>query len=136
MIKLDLTSGFKAALVRSGVSSRGNWELIVVKEEGRGKRQITIWPTNAPSGVVEGNLFRIKNIPVVKYGARKDQNGNWRDDVSIEAEVESMSYTDNGSAFDDLDDCPFAMGEDPFANASAYGGGSDPFADLEDKLPL
>lgn len=136
MLKLELNTGYTAMRVRSGESSRGHWELIVVKEDGKGKKEITIWATNSPTGVTEGNMFRIKNVSMVKYGARKDGNGNWRDDVSLEAEVEPMGYTD-GVVFEDLDDMPFTMGSnDPFADAaSAYGGGSDPFADMDDKLP-
>lgn len=135
MLKLELNTGYTAMRVRNGESSRGHWELIVVKEEGKGKKEITIWATNSPSGVTEGNMFRIKSVSMVKYGARKDGNGNWRDDVSLEAEVEPMGYTD-GVVFEDLDDTPFSMGSDPFADAAnAYGGG-DPFAESDDKLPL
>lgn len=139
MLKLDLNTGYTALRVRSGESSRGAWELIVVREDGKAKKEITIWATNGPSGVVEGQLFRIKNISSIKYGARKDNYGNWRDDVSIEAEVEPMAYTD-GDVFEDLGDigdCPFTMGDDPFASSGdAYGAGEDPFADMDDRLPL
>jgi hypothetical protein len=135
MLKLELNTGYTAMRVRNGESSRGPWELIVVKEEGKGKKEITIWTTNSPSGVTEGNMFTIKNISMVKYGARKDGNGNWRDDVSLEAEVEPMGYTD-GVVFEDLDDMPFSMGSDPFADAASEYGSVDPFAESDNKLPL
>lgn len=138
MLKLELNTGYTAMRVRSGESSRGPWELIVVKEEGKGKKEITIWTTNSPSGVIEGNMFRIKNVSLIKYGARKDNYGNWKDDVSIEAEVEPIGYA-GGDVFEDIgdiSDCPFTI-EDPFTNSeSVYGGGIDPFADADDKLPL
>lgn len=135
MLKLELNKGYTAMRVRNGESSRGVWELIVVKEEGKGKKELTIWTTNSPSGVTEGNMFSIKNISSIKYGARRDNNGNWRDDVSLEAEVEPLSYTDN-VVFEDLSDMPFDMGADPFAaSANSYGGG-DPFAEMDEQLPL
>ena len=139
MVKLDLMTGYKAERARSGDSSRGAWELIVVKENGRAKKEITIWVNNKPSGVTEGSMFRITRITSIKYGARRDSNNNWRDDVSVEADVEPMTYTDRSGGFEELDDmgdCPFTMDDDPFANSgSAFGGGEDPFADM-DQLPL
>lgn len=134
MLKLDTQSGFKAERCRSGDSSKGSWELIVVRESGRAKKEITVWVNNRPSGITEGDMFRITNITSVKFGARRDQNNNWRDDVSIEADVESMSYTNVGVEFEDL---PFSMDGDPFANSSSGFGGGDPFAEMDDdKLPL
>ena len=136
MIKIDLMAEYKAERVRSGNSSRGPWELIVVRENGRAKKEITIWANNRPSGVTEGSMFRITKITSLKYGARRDGNNNWRDDVSIEADVEPASFTDpNG--FGDMDDCPFTMSDDPFANTD-FDSAADPFAscDEDSQLPL
>ena len=119
MLELKVGEIYKAERVRSGDSSRGSWELIGMKETGKGKKEITIWVTNVGSGVTEGGEFRIKSIESTKYAARKDNNGNWKDDVSIGATVEPVGFSENPYDFSDM---PFDMGDNPF--------------DVDEQLPL
>lgn len=96
-----LTAGFAKTGERKDGS--GSWEMIVVKDSGKGKRDITIWVTNAPSGVVKDGTFTVESIESVKWGARKDNNDSWRDDVSINATVKANAIPDAASIFSDLD---------------------------------
>lgn len=111
MLELKTGEVYTALRARTGSSARGNWELIVAREEGKAKKEITIWVTNVGSGVTEGGQFRIKSIESVKYSARKDNNGAWRDDVSIGATVEAVGFDQSPFDFEDL---PFDMGDNPF----------------------
>lgn len=130
MIRLDVGQSYHADRVRSGNSSKGPWELIVVQDGfGRNHKEITIWATNVPCGVIEGNMFEIKEIESMTWGARKDQNGKWKDQVSMNGKVIPI----NPPTFDELaggmDDLPFDMSDDPFASSGS------PFDELE-QLPL
>lgn len=88
-IELKTGETYSAVRARSG----DNYELVVVQEEGKGRKQITIWPTNSPSGVTEGGSFRVDAIQSVKFTSRKDPRGNWRDEVNVNARITpTMSY--------------------------------------------
>lgn len=114
-IELKAGETYSAVRTRSGDS----YELVVVQEEGKGRKQITIWPTNTPSGVSEGGSFRVENIESVKFTSRKDPRGNWRDEVNVNARITpTMSYPTYkaqnvraDSAFEDFDE---SGGERPF----------------------
>lgn len=84
MVKIEKGGVYTASIVRKGVSSRGDWELIQVRD--RGTRSITVWPENKPTGIEQGDEFTVEEILVVKNGARQVK-GEWRDDMSIEAIV-------------------------------------------------
>lgn len=115
MVELKIGETYEAHRVRSGSNDRGLWELISVRDAGKSRKAITIWPDNKPSGVKEGGKFRVKVITSVKNSARQDPKGGWRDDVSITAEVEPLEVACNpldidASDFDDSlfnDDNPF-----------------------------
>lgn len=108
MIELKLNEPLLATRQKTGTSQHGDWELISVKEEN-GKKTMTIWTTNAPSGVTEGGTFAIESIDSVKYGSRKGQDGKWYDDFSIRARVKPLENA--AGAFSELpggnDDFPF-----------------------------
>ena len=117
-VNLEVGKIYKAAMVRSGVSQRGDWEMVKVVE---GRKEITIWPDNKPTGLSDGDEFEITNISSVKYGARKRQNGNWQDDVSCTASLKAAStssYSFDENTFDDgelpwkMDDNPYSLPED------------------------
>lgn len=71
MLKAEVNAVYTAERVRSGVSKRGVYELVVIKASGNDPTQIPIWVKNIPCGVVEGGKFTIhaitgasiKNIP-------------------------------------------------------------------------
>ena len=85
----------KDPLVANKVSSGGNggrsWELIKIKGIGKDRKTVTLWPTDAPSGIKEGDTFRVTKILSVKYASKQDQRGEWRDEVSLNVAVEKVS---------------------------------------------
>ena len=92
MNKLETGKIYTAARHRTGTSANGSWELIATTDE-RGNNDIAVFASNIPSGVEEGGKFRIEKITAVSYGNKKDQSGNWRASISINAEVSPvMSY--------------------------------------------
>lgn len=102
MLRIETGSTYTASRVRSGTSARGDWELIVVKPDGRARQEITIFPTNIPSGVIEGCLFTVENIIAVEVKAQKNKDGTWGKDVTkLEAIV---SPCDLGGSYDELYD--------------------------------
>lgn len=108
-----------ANLVKSGKNADGDaWELIIVKDTGKGKRDISIFADNAPSGVETGGSFVVDDIRLVKYGARKDKNGYWHDFVSVNATVRQISAAPD-------------IGEDPFYPAAAP---VDIYADIKEGM--
>lgn len=93
---------YTADFAKSGEKDGKVWEMLKVNDVGKGRRDITIWVNNAPSGVQKGSRFTIEKIESTKWGARKGKDDSWRDEVSINADVKSME--DVMSAFSDLDD--------------------------------
>ena len=88
--KLIVGEIYRAERVRSGESARGPWELISLKDAKK-QNEITIFPTNNPTGVTEKGQFRIKKIVSLTNGKKKDQNGNWGVNVTCEAEIEAIT---------------------------------------------
>ena len=100
-----------ADFVKSGTKADGgSWEFIKVNDKGKGKRDITVWVSNAPSCVQQGGTFSVEKIESVKWGARKDSNEQWHDEVSINAIVKPFSVPSISPAgepvniFTDMDD--------------------------------
>lgn len=140
MITINLEDEYTAEKIRSGESSRGAWQLIIVKDEKNARRCVSIWANNKPVNLQERGKFRITKITNVKYGARLNANTNrWMEEVSLDADIEPTGFTNADNGFDDIEgieDCPFTVGDDPFSSAGdAFGGGEDPFAVIEE-LPL
>lgn len=114
---------YTATMVRSGTSSRGDWEMVKVKDKNK---EITIWPDNKPTGLSDGDEFEIVDITGVKYGARKRTDGRWQDDVSCTAILKQSSTSSFNFNVDSIDDgeMPWSMDDSPFS------------VDEEDQLPL
>lgn len=90
MNRIEAGKVFTAARTRTGTNSNGkNWELIVTQDE-RGNNDIAIFVANMPSNVKEGGNFRIDKILSVSYGNRKDNDGNWRANISVNAVVTAV----------------------------------------------
>lgn len=110
MLKIEKGGEYAAHRVRSGEADKGPWELIVVKEEGRAHREVTIFARNTPSGVVEGGRFRVSEI--ISAGPRRTKNpdGTWSsfEKTSLEAVVEPIET--------DLD----SIGDDDLGGGSGY----------------
>lgn len=89
MIDIKPGSVYTAHHVASGNSDKGQWELIAIREESKGKskKSITIWPATIPSGVATGGSFVVDRITRVKYSAKKSRDGQWYDDVSVYCDI-------------------------------------------------
>lgn len=104
---------YTTTTVRSGTSTRGDWEMVKVKEK---MKEITIWPDNRPTGLSDGDEFEIVEITGVKYGSRKRGDGKWWDDVSITAVLKKASTSSFDFNVDNIDDgeLPWSMDDSPF----------------------
>ena len=117
MIKIEAGQNDYANRVRSGESGKGGWELISVSDKG-GKQRVTVFVANRPSGVREGGMFRVEKITNMKFGFKKDSYGQWKPDVSIEAEVSPIA-----SEYDEVSGMQAPWSEElP----------KDPWADIQD----
>lgn len=114
MVKIEKGGEYSANKVRSGDNDRGHWELIVVKAEGRARQKLTIFPTNQPTGIQEGENFIIKEITGVAVKQKQDHNGEWKlFDTNVYAELErlqpvdleavSSTFEDISGSFDDIE---------------------------------
>jgi len=77
--------------VKSGVKSGRSWEFIKIKGIGKDRKTVTLWPTNAPTGIKEGDTFRVTNIASFKVASKQAPNGDWRDEISLNVDVERVS---------------------------------------------
>lgn len=105
-------------------SDGGKWEMIVVKDTGKGKRDICIFPTNVPSGVTKGGLFKLSSIEAVKWGARQDREGKWREKVTVNATVQSAASAQKPDRYISNED-----------SATAYSGLMQEITVDDDELP-
>ena len=123
MIRVEKGNVYSAFRFRSGVSERGRWEIIMVRETGPSKQEMTIVPAEVPSGVAEGGQFKIKEIHRVDRKKKKDAEGKWTlTDVCITASIEPMKVGEVN-----LDgDLPFDL--------DAYGDDDDVL--IDDGLPF
>ncbi len=122
MVRIEEGGTYTAAIARTGVSSRGDWELVQVRDKG--VKGITIWPENKPTGIQQGDEFIVEKITAVKFGARQIK-GEWKDDISVEA-VLRKTTTVNNFEFDIdnfADDAP--ADSNPFGNQNLIDLGDD-----------
>lgn len=96
--KLTVGEIYRAERFRSGESARGHWELISVKDQKK-KNEVTIFPTNIPTGVTERGQFRIKKITSLTNGMKK-RGDKWEVNVTCEAEIEAITTDIPGFADD------------------------------------
>lgn len=114
---------YAANMVRSGTSARGDWEMVKVKDKNK---EITIWPDNRPTGLVDGDEFEVVDITGVKFGARKRQDGKWYEECSATAILKKASTSSFDFNVDNFDngELPWNMSDSPFN------------IDEDDQLPL
>ena len=96
MNRIETGKVYTAVRQRSGSSANGEWELLATQDE-RGNNDIAVFVVNTPSNVKEGGKFRIEKIVSVSYGNKKDNSGNWRASVSVNAEVSAVMTYDEFS---------------------------------------
>lgn len=131
MIRVEKGGVYTAYRFRSGVSERGRYEVVMVREDGRSKQEMTIFPAVVPSGLYEKCKFEVTDILGVSRKKRKDLNGAWTQvDVCVDAEVRLIK----DPVLDDDTDLPFTFGayDDVEPDEINAAGGLDLFADTED----
>jgi hypothetical protein len=77
-------------LVAHAVKQGDTWELIRVKGLGKDRKLVTLWPTNAPTGIKEGDTFRVTSIESFKVASKQDPRGGWHDEISLNVAVEKV----------------------------------------------
>jgi hypothetical protein len=94
MIEIKVGEVYTAKRARSGESTRGAWQFVAVKEVDKngkeGRKEITVWVENKPVSIDEGDTFRITKIHSLKFASRKDNAGNWYDEVNCSADIEPV----------------------------------------------
>lgn len=92
-IKVNGPEPLTAYKTRSG----DNYELIKVKGSGKDKKIIMLWAENRPTGIEEGDQFRVTEIRSIKYASKKDNRDNWVDEFYISCCVEKVGAVPSGA---------------------------------------
>ena len=90
---------YRACRAKSGSNDRGSWELVAIADEKNSKRTMTLFVRNGPTGIREGQMFRVTDIVEVKYGWKRDQDQQWKPDVTLGVNIEPIA-----SEIDEVDD--------------------------------
>lgn len=77
--------------VKSGGNADRHWEFIKIRGLGKDRKTVTLWPTDAPSGIKEGDSFRVTKILSFKVMSKQDPRGEWHDEISLNVAVEKVS---------------------------------------------
>lgn len=72
----------------SGMNGSRPWEWIKVKGSGKDRKTVTLWIENTPSGIEDGDWFRVKEIKDFKFKSKQDRNGVWQPEDSLTVVVE------------------------------------------------
>lgn len=120
-----MTAGnvYTAARTFTGTNQRGKYELVVTQDE-RGKDDITLFVAEncIPSGITNGDKFRLNKIVEVSHGWKQGQKWNpekkckedgWVEVWNINAEVKRIGsdLDDMGSELENLADEPLPWEE-------------------------
>lgn len=82
---------------RSGMHGARPWEWVKVKGSGKDRKTVTLWIENTPSGLEEGDWFRVKEIRDFKYKSVKDEKTQeWRPEDSLTVVVEKAHGVPKG----------------------------------------
>ena len=87
-----------------GVRSGDRWSLFKVKAE-KGPKELPVF-VDRSDAFQEGDKVKVKRITSVRLSAKKGKDDQWRDTVSVNAEVEVVGAA--SKEFEDID------GELPF----------------------
>ena len=88
---------YKADLVKSGNTDKGNWQLLVVKEK---KKQMAIWAVE-PIDIVAGGSFKVESIVDAALKSKKGADDKWYDQVEIHASVVAISKIETTSEMEE-----------------------------------
>ena len=96
-IKPNDREPYQAHKVCSGMNGSRPWEWIKVKGSGKDRKTVTLWVENTPSGIEEGDWFRVKEIRDAKYKSMKDEKtGEWQAEFSLTVTVEKAHGVPKG----------------------------------------
>lgn len=87
MLKVKVDVVYTAELYRAGTSVRGEYEMVLLKADGKDRARIPIWVQNVPCGVSEGSKFKIKEIvgAGIRHIPPSDSFDRWQDEFSLDA---------------------------------------------------
>ena len=96
-IKPNDREPYQAHKVCSGMNGSRPWEWIKVKGSGKDRKTVTLWVENTPSGIEEGDWFRVKEIKDFKYKSQQDKRtGEWKPEDSLTVVVEKAHGVPRG----------------------------------------
>lgn len=89
MLKANVNTIYTAELVRKGISSKGHYEMVLLKAAGNDLARIPIWVENIPCGIEQGMKFRIAEITgaAIRHIKPSDRFDKWQDEFSLTAVV-------------------------------------------------
>ena len=89
----------------TGVRSGDTWTMFRVKAE-KGPKELSVF-TEGKIDLRDGDSVTVKRILSVKLSARKDREGNWRDTMSVNAELEVNGAAAKLEEIDEQEELPF-----------------------------
>lgn len=91
-LNANVNEVYTAKLVKSGISSKGAWEMIVLEADGKDRARIPLWVQNVPSGVMMGGKFIISEIlgARIRHIKPSDKFDKWQDEFSLDAIVQPV----------------------------------------------
>ncbi len=90
MTKITKGERYTANKFLSGESERGAWEIVKIADE-KGHNELTVFPSNIPTGITANGDFVVKDIVEIKYGFRRDKKTNeWKQEITVTAELEAI----------------------------------------------
>ena len=95
-IKPNGREPYQAHKVCSGMNGSRPWEWIKVKGSGKDRKTVTLWIENTPSGIEDGDWFRVKEIRDFKFKSKQDRNGVWQPEHSLTVVIEKAHGVPRG----------------------------------------
>lgn len=113
MVEIQPGGVYRAAMVKSGTTDRGEWQLVKVADEKRKSGGATFFVSNPIPGLAEGDSFRVDNAVNLKWKAKQSKKhpGEWDDVVDVTLHI-SRADGSAGPEFAEIEDD--ADGQLPF----------------------
>ena len=113
MVEIQPGGVYRAAMVKSGTTDRGEWQLVKVADEKRKSGGATFFVSNPVPGLAEGDSFRVDSVVTMKWKAKQSKKhpGEWEDVVDVTLHISRADGAGAGPAEFTEDD---TAGELPF----------------------
>ena len=112
MTSIKAGERYHTTTFKKGTSSNGDCELLKVAD-AKGKNEVTIFPSNVPSGASEGCDFVVREIYELKVGMKQSKfDQKWYQQVTVSATIEAIKsdiLTDLD--LEDVGELPWKEGE-------------------------